>query len=181
MSMQFSDDTLIWESNLNVSSVILNDVSLRQLTKNQLLHLIYANELFDEVEEMAEFCEGEMSEIKETLKVEPQNREFLSQRLHLTYSKLQFYRSVLALDLQTALVMKDKHFEVSTEYLMFLSENNHCENDYLDECNTEKQYHEDFLEFLEKVELMTEPDLDDEFKYMPIVFRKRELERVSAH
>lgn len=173
------------------NEVTFNDVIFEQLTQEQLHHQKYAGELYDETLEMLEMCEKEMlemsyiceqvmSDIKKGIKVDPQHTEFLNHRLQLTHSKLQFYRSVLSLDLQTALMMKDKHFEVSTEYLMFLSENNQCENEYLDECISEKHFHEGFLFLIEKVEFMTDPDLDDEFKYMPVVFRKRERERVSA-
>jgi hypothetical protein len=169
------------QDQVTFNEVTFNEVIFEQLTQDQLHHQKYADELYDEVLEMVEIFEREMSEIRETLKGEPQNREFLNHRLHLTNAKLIFYKGVISLDLQTALMMKDKHFEVSTEYLMFLSENVQCENDYLNECDLEKQFHEGCLFLIEKVELMTDPDLDDEFKYMPVVFRKRESKRISAH
>jgi hypothetical protein len=188
MSSQFSavtfNDVIFNEVTFNevtFNEVTFNEVIFEQLTQDQLHHQNYADKLYDEVLEMVEIFEREMSEIRETLKGEPQNREFLNHRLYLLVCKTLFCRSVLALNLQTALMMKDKHFEVSTEYLMFLSENVQCENDYLNECDLEKQFHEGCLFLIEKVELMTDPDLDDEFKYMPVVFRKRESKRISAH
>ena len=176
--VSLSETLLPYPSFAQIGEMTQADVDLR---KNQIHHLKYSEMLYDEIDEMVDNFQEEMSEIRETLKGEPQNREFLNHRLYLLVCKTLFCRSVLALNLQTAQMFKDKHFEVSTEYLMFLSENNQFENDYLNECDTEAQYHEDFLEFLEKVELMTDPDLAEEFKYMPIVFRIRESERASAH